>query len=132
MSFNRKQGSAGRAIMTIAAAGLFLLQTMVAGMAASASFSGDNAGFLNLVCSSAKADAASKGDPQAPVRHHTGACCILHDEAAVEPDAGPATVSILASTPPTIIALPANSGRAIHDAPEMGPRSARAPPARIV
>ncbi len=116
----------------MAVACLLLLQTVIAGLAAGASFSGANSDILRLVCSADKAGAASNGDPQAPVSHHVGACCILHNEAAVEPDAAPTSIAGLAPTPPAIAMLPPTPTDALRGAPELAPQSARAPPPRFV
>lgn len=132
MRILRKQWTFGRAAVTIAAACLLLLQTMVAGVAAGASFSGADSDILRLVCSTDKTDAGSKSDPQAPASHHVGACCILHNEAAIEPDAAPVSIVGLAPTPPSLVGLPSTPTDAIHAAPELAPQSARAPPLRFV
>lgn len=127
MRIIRRHWSAGRPIVSIAAAGMFLLQTMVVGVAAGASFSGMDAGLSSLLCSSSKTGSASRDDQPAPSRHHMGACCILHDEAAMEPDAETASPVILALTLSATLP-PISLFGATRDAPELGPLSARAPP----
>lgn len=123
-----RQWMSGRIAVIFAAVGLLLLQTATAGIAIGLSSSQANAGLSGLVCSTGKASDAGKGDSQDQVSHHSGACCILHAQAAIEPDPAPSAFQGFV-TPATIgLKIAAD---AIRVAPELASRSARAPPSRL-
>lgn len=121
----------GRTAVVTAAACVLLLQTVIAGLAMGVSFSGAESQILRLVCSSGSSLDSSQEDRQTPASHHSGACCLLHNEAAVDPDPTPGSL-LARSEPPTIVGLSPTPIDAIHVAPELGSRSARAPPPQFV
>ncbi|CAN2534112.1 hypothetical+protein [Methylocapsa aurea] len=120
--------SVERAALSMVAALLFLVQTVVVGVATGAT--ANSAQSSGVVCASFKAD-PSKSDSSPVQSGHIGPCCILHCSSAIDVEEERVLVAILplemfSDTPTPIYVIDAAIA-----APELRPLFPRAPPARL-
>jgi hypothetical protein len=127
LSLFRRIAGKGSALPAVVAL-LLVFQAGLAGFANGAA--GSQSGLLAQICAIGGMD--QPDDSSAPVSHHGGACCILQNNVLTEPDAGPATVVILARVVEAARPSPQYRIDAVIAAPELEPSSPRAPPGQFL
>jgi hypothetical protein len=127
LNFFRQIAARRSALPTV----VVLLLVFQAGLAGFANgVAGSHSGLLAQICAIGQAD--QPNDSSAPVSHHGGACCILQSNVLAEPDAGPATVVILARVIEVARPSPQYRIDAVIAGPELEPSSPRGPPAQVL